>query len=145
MKLIHLSLIAALPLVALASQAHAQERGDKIANSYICVFKASAVSRGNAQAEANRSVKAGGGQLKHVYSAALRGFAANMSAQGIENAKHNNPNIAYCEQDQIVTTGQVRAEAPPGRRRQRPAGAGQPRGASPASAAAPPAPSPRHG
>ena len=114
MKLIQLSLIAALPLTALASPAIAQERGDKIENSWICVFNAKAVSRGNARAEANRSVNAGGGQLKHVYSAALRGFSTNMSAQGIENARNNNPNIAYCEQDQIVTTGPIRADAPPG-------------------------------
>lgn len=114
MKLIHLSLIAALPLVALTTQAHAQQRGDKIENSYICVFNANTVSRGNVRAEAVRSVNAGGGQLKHVYSSALRGFAANMSAQGIENARNNNSNIAYCEQDQIVTTGPIRADAPPG-------------------------------
>lgn len=113
MKLKYLSVVAALPLVALASQGQAQNRGDKIANSYICVFKANAVSRGSAQAEANRSVQAAGGQLKHVYSVAIRGFAANMSAQGAENAKNNNPNIDYCEQDQIVTTGPVRADAPP--------------------------------
>ncbi len=113
MKLKYLSLIAAMPLVALASQASAERPGDKIANSYICVFKAGAVSRGNAQAEANRSVNAAGGQLKHVYSVALKGFAANMSAQGAEHAKNNNPNIAYCEQDQVVMTGPVRADAPP--------------------------------
>jgi subtilisin family serine protease len=113
MKLKYLSLIAAMPLVALASQASAERPGDKIADSYICVFKAGAVSRGNAQAEANRSVNAAGGQLKHVYNSALRGFAAHMSAQGLENAKKNNSNIEYCEQDQVVMTGPVRADAPP--------------------------------
>jgi subtilisin family serine protease len=113
MKLKYLTLIAALPLVAVASQAQAERPGDKIANSYICVFKANAVSRGNAQAEANRSVQAAGGQLKHVYSVAIKGFAANMSAEGAENAKNNNPNIDYCEQDQVVTTGPIRADAPP--------------------------------
>ena len=113
MKLKYLSLIAALPLVALASQAQAERPGDKIANSYICVFKANAVSRGNAQAEANRAVQAAGGQLKHVYSVALKGFAANMSEQGMENSKRANANIDYCEQDQVITTGPIRADAPP--------------------------------
>ena len=113
MKLIHLSLIAALPLVALTTQAHAK-RGDKIPNSYICVFKDSEVSRGNAHAEADKAVKAGGGQLKHVYSAAVKGFAANISAQGIENSKRMNSNIAYCEQDQEVTAGQVAKAGKPG-------------------------------
>lgn len=113
MKLKYLSLIAAMPLVAVASQAQAERPGDKIANSYICVFKANAVSRGNAQAEANRAVQAEGAQLKHVYTTALRGFAANMSAQGAAHAQANNPNIEYCEQDQVVMTGPVHADAPP--------------------------------
>ena len=113
MKLKYLSLIAALPLVAVASQAQAKA-GDKIPNSYICVFKDSEVSRGNARAEAVRAVQAGGGQLKHVYSVAVKGFAANMSAQGIENSKRMNANIDYCEQDQEVTVAPIQAAAPPG-------------------------------
>lgn len=113
MKFIHLSLIAALPLVALASQAQAK-RGDKIPNSYICVFKDNEVARGDAQAEADKAVKAGGGQLKHVFSVAVKGFAANISLQGLENSKRMNSNIEYCEQDQEVTTAQVGMFAKPG-------------------------------
>ena len=113
MKLKYISLIAALPMIAVTSQAQAERPGDKIAGSYICVFKDNAVSRGNAQAEANRSVQAAGGQLKFVYSVAIKGFAANMSEQGAAHAKANNPNIDYCEQDQIVTAGPIRADAPP--------------------------------
>jgi len=144
MKLKHVSLIAALPLVALASQAQAQARGEKIPNSYICVFKNNAVSRGNAQAEANRSVQAEGAQLKHVYNAALRGFATNAAPQAIENMKAKNPNIAYCEEDQIVTTGQFTAFGKPGG-----GGGVQPaqetRGALHELVAAEPEPSPRRG
>ena len=110
MKLGAISLIAALPLIALAAPAQAERAGDKIPNSYICVFKDS-VSRGNAQAEANRAAQAGAAQLKHVYSVALRGFAVNASEQGVANMKANNPNIAYCEQDQVVTASVM---APPG-------------------------------
>ena len=105
--------IAGLPLVALAQPAYAQNAGDKIAGSYICVFKKGSVSRGSAQAEANRSVQAAGAQLKHVYTTALQGFAANMSEQGLANMRANNPNIEYCEQDQVVTTGPIQAAAPP--------------------------------
>ncbi len=111
MKKYLLAAAAMLPIVAV-TPAQAERPGDKIANSYICVFKAN-VSRGSAQAEANRSVQAGGGQLKHVYSVALRGFATNASEQGVANMKANNPNIAYCEQDQVVTTGPIQAAAPP--------------------------------
>lgn len=102
-----------LPMIALAAPANAQVAGDKIPGSYICVFTKE-VSRGNAQAEANRSVQAHGGQIKHVYSVALRGFAANMAPQAVENMKANNPRIAYCEQDQVVTAGQVFGMARPG-------------------------------
>ena len=112
MKKALLAAAAVLPF-ALANPAAAQKAGDKIAGSYICVFKDN-VSRGNAQAEANRSAQAASAQLKHVYSTAIRGFAAHASEQGIANMTANNPNIAYCEQDQVVMAGPIHAVAPPG-------------------------------
>ena len=111
MKKYLLAAAAMMPVVAV-TPAQAERPGDKIAGSYICVFKNN-ISRGNAQAEANRSVQAAGAQLKHVYSVALRGFATNASEQGVAHMRANNPNIAYCEQDQIVTTGPIQAAAPP--------------------------------
>ncbi|QDP20571.1 S8 family serine peptidase [Sphingomonas xanthus] len=108
-----MSLIAALPLVALAVPAQAQKAGDKIPGSYICVFNKN-VSRGSAEAEARRSVQAEQAQLKHVYSVALRGFAVHASEQGIANMKAKNANIAYCEQDQVVTAGQMKGMGKPG-------------------------------
>lgn len=77
--------------------------GDKIADSYICVFRAGAVGRGNERAEAARSANAGGGNVGHVYSTALQGFSVNASERGVANMRAHNPNIAYCEQDQIAT------------------------------------------
>lgn len=112
MKKLLLAAAATLPFVAVAP-AQAERPGDKIAGSYICVFKNN-VSRGNAQAEANRSAKAAGAQLKHVFSVALRGFATNASEQGVAQMKANNPNIAYCEQDQVVTLGPIQAAGKPG-------------------------------
>jgi subtilisin family serine protease len=108
MKKTALVAIAALPLIALASPAQAQKAGDKIANSYICVFDDAKVSRGNANAEAQRAAQAAQGQLRHVYSAAIRGFAVNAAPQAVENMQRSNPNIAYCEQDQVVTQVQGR-------------------------------------
>jgi len=113
MKFKHIALIAALPLVALASQAQAAP-AETIENSYICVFKNNSVSRGNVRAESNRAVQAAGGQLRHVYSFAVRGFSANMAAEAVERAKAANPNIAYCEQDQVARAIQLRAFARPG-------------------------------
>jgi subtilisin family serine protease len=106
--------IAVLPLVAVSQPAFAQVAGDKIPGSYICVFKKGSVGRGNAQAEANRSAQAGGGQVKHVYSVAVQGFAANIPDHALERMKAANPNIAYCEQDQVITAPPIRAEARPG-------------------------------
>ena len=115
MKIASYAALAALPLLALATPAQAQKAGDKIAGSYICVFNAE-VSRGSVQAEANRSAQAEAAQLKHVYSVALRGFAVNAAPQAIANMQRNNPKIAYCEQDQVVTASvqPIRAAARPG-------------------------------
>jgi subtilisin family serine protease len=112
-KLAYLA-IAGLPLAALAQPAQAQEAGDKIANSYICVFNKGSVSRGNVQAEANRAAQAGGAQVTRIYQVALQGFAANMSAQAAEQMRARNPNIAYCEQDQVVSIPPIRIAAKPG-------------------------------
>lgn len=76
--------------------------GDKIAGSYICVFKAGAVSKANARAEANRAAGAG---LRHVYRSSIRGFSA--SANSAAQLQSRNPNIAYCEQDQVMEISQA--------------------------------------
>ncbi len=106
--------MAGVPLLAFAVPAQAQVAGDKISGSYICVFKKGSVSRSNAQAEANRAVQAGGGRVTRVYSVAIQGFAADLAPQALERVTAANPNIAYCEQDQVVTTPPIRAEARPG-------------------------------
>ncbi len=105
---------------AVAMPAQAQNAGEKISNSYVCVFKKNAVSRGNARAEAVRAVQANGGQLKHVYSVAMRGFSTNMAPQAVANMQAKNENIAYCEQDQVMRAIQVRAK------RGKPGGGAQP-------------------
>jgi subtilisin family serine protease len=114
MRKLSILAIASLPLVALAQPAQAQEAGEKIAGSYICVFKKGAVSRGNAQAEANRAAQAAGAQLKHVYSVAIQGFAADLPAQALERMMAANPNIAYCEQDQVFSVPPIQVNAQPG-------------------------------
>lgn len=88
--------------LVLAATPAAAKPGDKIAGQYICVFKAGAVARGNVRAEANRAASQGGGQLRHVYENSIRGFATNMSANGVAQLKRRNANIASCEQDQEV-------------------------------------------
>jgi subtilisin family serine protease len=96
-----------------AAPASAQRAGDKIEGSYICVFKEREVSRGQVQAEANRAAQSVGGRISHVYTVAVRGFAVEMPAQALERMKAGNPNIDYCEQDQVVTHGPIQAAAAP--------------------------------
>jgi subtilisin family serine protease len=103
MKNYVLAATTALSMLCVSQTAQAEKPGDKIAGSYICVFKGNAVSRGNVEAEANRAAQAEAAQLKHVYTTAIRGFAVSASEQGIAHMKANNPSIAYCEQDQIVS------------------------------------------
>lgn len=99
----HIALSLVLPLAAMAIPAHADKAGDKIANSYICVFKKNAVSKADASVQASKAVRDNGGQLKHVYREAVRGFATDMSKAGIDKVRAENPNIAYCEEDRIIT------------------------------------------
>ena len=106
--------VASLPLLFLATPVQAQVAGEKIPGSYICVFNKGAVARGNAQAEAHRSAQSVGGQVRHVYNSAIRGFAANIPDHAIERVKAANRNIAYCEQDQVVTVIPIEAQAKPG-------------------------------
>ena len=113
MRTILMTSAAFLAVAVATTPAAAQNRGDKIANSYICVFKEREVSRGQAQAEANRSAQSVGARVTHVYSVAIRGFAAELPPQAVENMKANNPNIEYCEQDQVITAGPIRADAAP--------------------------------
>ena len=110
MKSIVYLLATALVAGAAATGAAAEAPGDKIPGSFICVFKAGAVAKGNVRAEANRAAGNGGGQVGHVYDTAIRGFSANLSEAGARQVAARNPKIAYCEQDQIVTTGQSALE-----------------------------------
>jgi len=112
MKKLLLVAVAAAPFIAVAP-AQAQKAGDKIAGSYICVFK-NDVSRGQAKAEANRAAQAVGARVTHVYEVAIRGFAANLPDQAVEQMKAANPQIAYCEQDQVITVAPIQAMAAPG-------------------------------
>lgn len=102
--------IAALAMGIAATPAHAE----KIANSYICVFKNDRVAKNDVPGRANAAAKAQGGSVKHIYRNTIRGFSANMSEQAVTAMRRANPSIAYCEQDQVVTLGPIRAEARPG-------------------------------
>lgn len=107
------AILAAMPLAVFGAPASAQKAGDKIPDAYICVFDAT-VTAARVPAAANSAAQAATGQLKHVYTKALRGFAIRASAQGIANMRRNNAAIRYCEQDQVVTASLLQGKKPGG-------------------------------
>ena len=106
--------LVAATLLATSASIAVPASAAKIENSYICVFRPGAVERGNVQAEANRAAQAAGGSVTHVYTTAIRGFSAHVSAQGVGAMMSRNPNIAYCEQDQTVQAIQQQVRGRPG-------------------------------
>lgn len=99
--------IAAVSAMAMgAALAATPASAQKIENSYICVFKKDAVAKGAVDRKAGELARGNGGQVSRTYKNTIRGFSANISAQGAARMAANNPNIAFCEQDQVVTTTQ---------------------------------------
>lgn len=74
-----------------------------IPDSWICVFRKGAVTRGSEQAEANSVAGKAGGRVGHVYSVALQGFSINAKAQNAAAIAAHNPKIEKCEADQVAT------------------------------------------
>ena len=103
-------------MLGMATAVEAQNAGDPIPNSYICVFKPGPISAG---AEARQMVAAVGGRVDRVYSSAIRGFAATMSETALNRLLQMDGFIDYCEQDRFATIpepsdGSTRTAARPG-------------------------------
>ena len=77
--------------------------GEPIKDQYIVVFKDDVR---DAPGLAKQLANAHGGKVRHSYEHAIKGFAANLPAAAAE-ALRRNPNVAYVEQDQVVTPSQV--------------------------------------
>jgi subtilisin family serine protease len=93
----------ALPVIAIAVPAQAQAvRGAKIPGQYICVMKKS-VSRNLVESEARNTVQPLGGTIDRVFTRSIRGFTVKIPDALAGRIKDSNPNIAYCEQDQVIT------------------------------------------
>ena len=103
-QLMFCTLVSGAMAAILAASPASAKAGDKIAGSYICVFKPGVA---NVRAEANRAASQGGGAANHVYEHSVRGFSAQMSAAAASRLPGRNPHIAFCEQDQEVEAIQV--------------------------------------
>jgi subtilisin family serine protease len=104
------------PAVAVSARPTAAAvAGSAIPDSWICVFKKGSVAAGAEQAEANKVTGKAGGKIGHVYHHALQGFSINLPAQGAKAVAAHNPNIEYCEADQVATViDPINALAKPG-------------------------------
>jgi aqualysin 1 len=67
-------------------------------NSWIVVFRPAVR---DVRGLATQLVGAAGGTLRYTYTAALKGFAADLPQQALDALRHN-PNVAYVEQDAAV-------------------------------------------
>ena len=95
-----LACLASAAAVAQGSPAnHPYAQSRPIAGSYIVVFKDSVA---NPAAEAANALRGVGGQVHHMYSAALKGFSATLPDAALQGIL-NNPSVAYVEQDQTVS------------------------------------------
>ncbi|MEV1018406.1 S8 family serine peptidase [Micromonospora sp. NPDC049801] len=98
-----LALTAATPAVAAEPEGDIRSAGGATAvtDSYIVVFKESAVSRAQVGATASRLVGQHGGAVARTYSTALRGFEITAGAKAAARiAAH--PDVAYVEQNHTV-------------------------------------------
>jgi subtilisin family serine protease len=89
------------------SQAPAGQEAQPIADQYIVVFDDGVA---DAPGLARRMAASQNAEVRHTYQHALKGFSARMSAQAAE-ALARNPNVAYVEQDQVVTASTTQSSA----------------------------------
>lgn len=93
---LHTGVALAQPPLELPAKAFGASR--PIPGRYIVVFKATVK---DVPAEAAAIGKSYGGQVHHVYTQALKGFAATLPDAAVQ-ALRNRPNVDYIEQDRTV-------------------------------------------
>ena len=103
-----LSTTAAVAQPANAPSAQPFAQSERIPDRYIVVFKAGVADPAAEAANVMRG--AGGGQILHTYTAAIKGFAAALPAAALQ-AIRSNPNVEYVEQDQTVSLSDMQTQA----------------------------------
>ncbi|SCG60969.1 S8 family peptidase [Micromonospora coxensis] len=112
--------LATLAMVATATPAMAAEPVGTIraaggptavADSYIVVFKDSAVARARVGDDAQRLVGRHGGSVARTYGAALRGFEARVDARAAARIAAD-PAVAYVEQNHTVSIAGTQTNPP---------------------------------
>lgn len=112
---IALALAAAPAAAAVASatpdEAPAPVAGALIEDSYIVVLKDSGVGKNQVRAAASSLVQEYGGEVRHSYTNAVRGFSASMSAAQAARLA-DDPSVAYVEQNRVMTATDTQSPVP---------------------------------
>jgi subtilisin family serine protease len=100
-------LMLALAPATFAGEGEIRRSENAVPGAYIVVFNDDVSDvHGLARSLAARY----GGQLRHVYADAIRGFSVRMP-EGMANAMSRNPNVAYVEEDAVVTVSATQSNA----------------------------------
>jgi subtilisin family serine protease len=83
----------------------------KLVNStFICKFK-DYIQPDSIPTLVNDIVQQADASTRHIYTTALKGFSAYMSATAASNLEQNNPNIEYCEKNALIKAGGAPVQA----------------------------------
>jgi subtilisin family serine protease len=90
-----------------AAREAAQPAGQAIPGQYIVVFRDDVA---DVDGKIKEKVKKANGRLKHAYTSALKGFAGELSDAAVAELRAD-PDVAYVEQDQVVTVDATQSNA----------------------------------
>ncbi|MFF0270453.1 S8 family peptidase [Kribbella sp. NPDC004536] len=85
--------------------------GTPIAGSYIVVYKNQKASKAQVRRTAEGLTESHGGRVRLYYGAALRGYAAEMSASQAQQVA-DDPSVAYVEQDSVMRVDATQSNPP---------------------------------
>ena len=92
-------------------EAQAPVAGAVVDDSYIVVLKDSDVAKAEVKSAASSLVNTYGGDVRHSYDTAVRGFSASMSASEAAQLEAD-PSVAYVEQNRVVTASETQSPVP---------------------------------
>ncbi|GAB2474770.1 hypothetical protein GCM10027063_14570 [Promicromonospora xylanilytica] len=92
-------------------EAPAPVAGALIEDSYIVVLEDSDVAKTEVKGTASTLVQKYGGEVRHSYTNAVRGFSASMSP-GQAKRLAADPSVAYVEQNRVVTASDTQSPVP---------------------------------
>jgi subtilisin family serine protease len=78
---------------------------DDVERDYIVVFKKNTSIKDDVRAEAEFLTKKANGKLTKTYPLSVKGFSATLTCKAM-NELHNNPDVAYIEEDGQVTVNE---------------------------------------